>query len=173
MKTLSISPRELQMQLLYDVCHNIAKLEEHTINGKKVKLCVHRKGATRALPKGHKLLPDVYHHVGQPVLIPGDMGTESYVLVGSDAALEQTFGSTCHGAGRVLSRSQAIKRAKGRSINRELEDKGIIVQSRGKKTLKEEMPEAYKDVSQVVDVVHCAGLATKVARLRPLGAIKG
>jgi len=173
LKTLSISPRELQMRLLYDVCHNIAKLEDHTIHGKKVKLCVHRKGATRALPKGHHLLPDVYRNVGQPVLIPGDMGTESYVLVGSAIALEQTFASSCHGAGRVRSRSQAIKRAKGRSIGRELEDKGIIVQSRGKKTLKEEMPEAYKDVSQVVEVVHRAGLATKVARLRPLGVIKG
>ena len=173
MKTLSISPRELEMRLLYDVCHNIAKIENHTIDGKQVKVCVHRKGATRALPRGHQLLPDLYVNVGQPVLIPGDMGTESYVLVGSEAALQQSFASSCHGAGRVLSRSQAIKRAKGRSISRELEDKGIYVQSRGKKTLKEEMPEAYKDVSQVVEVVHCAGLATKVARLRPLGAIKG
>ncbi|MBW1731155.1 MAG: RtcB family protein [Deltaproteobacteria bacterium] len=173
MKVLSISPGELRMNLLYDVCHNIAKIEDHTVDGKKITVCVHRKGATRALPKGHQLLPKLYSHVGQPVLIPGDMGTESYVLVGSEAALDQSFASSCHGAGRVLSRSQAIKRAKGRSINRELEDKGIFVQSRGKKTLKEEMPEAYKDVSQVVDVVHRAGLATKVARLIPLGAIKG
>jgi len=173
MKTLSISPRELQMRLLYDVCHNIAKIEEHTVKGQTLKVCVHRKGATRALPQGHPLLPESYMHVGQPVLIPGDMGTESYVLVGSSAALEQSFASSCHGAGRVLSRSQAIKRANGRSIDRELQDKGIFVQSRGKKTLKEEMPEAYKDVSQVVEAVHCAGLATKVAVLRPLGAIKG
>ncbi len=173
MKTLSISPRELQMRLLYDVCHNIAKIEKHNVKGNTLQLCVHRKGATRALPKGHELLPSVYRGVGQPVLIPGDMGTESYVLVGSPGALEETFASSCHGAGRVLSRSQAIKRAKGRSINREMEDRGIFVQSRGKKTLKEEMPEAYKDVSQVVEVVHRAGLATKVARLRPLGVIKG
>ena len=173
MKTLSISPRELQMRLVYDVCHNIAKIEKHQVHGAQIEVCVHRKGATRALPKGHRLLPSVYRDVGQPVLIPGDMGTESYVLVGSQTALKETFASSCHGAGRVLSRSQAIKRAKGRSIDRELEDKGIYVQSRGKKTLKEEMPEAYKDVSQVVEVVHCAGLATKVARLRPLGVIKG
>ncbi len=173
LRSLSITPRELGMKLLYDVCHNIAKKEEHSVNGHNTLLCIHRKGATRALPPGHPLLPDIYKHVGQPVLIPGDMGTESYVLVGAQGAMEQSFGSSCHGAGRVLSRSQAIKRAKGRSIHKELEDRGIYVQSRGKKTLKEEMPEAYKDVTRVVEVVHNAGLALKVARLRPLGVIKG
>jgi len=173
LSALSISPRDLGMKLLYDVCHNIAKVEDHNIDGHNRSLCVHRKGATRSLPPGHPLLPDVYQKTGQPVLIPGDMGTFSYVLAGAQGAMEQTFGSSCHGAGRLLSRTMAIKTAKGRSIYRELEDKGIYVQSRGRETLKEEMPEAYKDVSQVVDVVHETGLATKVARLRPLGAIKG
>jgi len=161
------------MRLLYDVCHNIAKKELHTIEGKETVLCVHRKGATRALPPRHSLLPEVYRNVGQPVLIPGDMGTHSYVLAGEEGAMLHSFGSSCHGAGRILSRTQAIKKAKGRAIHRELEDKGIFVQSRGKRTLKEEISEAYKDVSQVVDVVHGAGLASRVARLRPLGVIKG
>lgn len=170
---LSIRPGELGMKLLYDVCHNIAKKEQHMLDGNRVTLCVHRKGATRALPPGHPLLPGIYRDVGQPVLIPGDMGTHSYVLSGAEGAMSQSFGSSCHGAGRVLSRSKALKMAKGRAIHRELEDKGILVQSRGKRTLKEEMPEAYKDVSRVIDVVHKAGLAHKVARLTPLGVIKG
>jgi len=173
LNAFSITPRDLGMSLLYDVCHNIAKKEQHTFEGSRVFLCVHRKGATRSLPPGHQLLPDVFRDAGQPVLIPGDMGTYSYVLSGAEGALHQSFASTCHGAGRVLSRSKATKKAKGRAIHRELEDKGIIVQSRGKRTLKEEMPEAYKDISQVVEVVHGAGLAQKVARLRPLGVIKG
>ncbi len=171
--TLSIRPDELDMKLLYDVCHNIAKKELHNLDGQDTLLCVHRKGATRSLPPGHPVLPQIYKDTGQPVLIPGDMGTYSYVLVGAQGAMELSFGSSCHGAGRSLSRSKAVKMAKGRSIHRELEDKGIIVQSRGKLTLKEEMPEAYKDVSQVVEVVHESGLAKKVARLRPLGVIKG
>ena len=170
---LEISPRELKMELLYDVCHNIAKIEKHVVDKKEAILCVHRKGATRSLPPGHPNVPEIYRSVGQPVLIPGDMGTYSYVLAGSQQALEETFGSTCHGAGRVLSRKQAIKMAKGRAINRELEDKGIFVQSRGRTTLMEEMPEAYKDISLVVEAVHMAGLAKKVAKLRPLGVIKG
>jgi len=172
-KVLNISPGDLKMELLYDVCHNIAKLETHVVDGKKTTLCVHRKGATRSLPPGHPDVPERYRKVGQPVLIPGDMGTYSYVLAGSQKAMEETFGSTCHGAGRLLSRKQAIKTAKGRAIHRELEDKGIFVQSRGKTTLKEEISEAYKDVSLVVEAVHMAGLAKKVARLRPLGVIKG
>lgn len=171
--TLSISPRDLGMLLLYDVCHNIAKKETHNIDGYEAMLCVHRKGATRSLPPGHALLPDIYQSTGQPVLIPGDMGTYSFILAGASKALDLSFGSCCHGAGRVLSRSMAIKMAKGRSIYHELENKGVFVQSRGKKTLKEEMPEAYKNVSQVVEVVHKTGLANKVARLRPLGVIKG
>jgi tRNA-splicing ligase RtcB len=172
-KVLEISPRDLRMDLLYDVCHNIAKIEKHTVDNKDITLCVHRKGATRSLPPGHPNVPEIYRTVGQPVLIPGDMGTYSYVLAGSQQALDETFGSTCHGAGRVLSRKQAIKVARGRAINRELEDKGIYVQSRGRTTLMEEMPEAYKDISLVVEAVHMAGLAKKVAKLRPLGVIKG
>jgi len=172
-ESLGISPKELGMRLLYDVCHNIAKKEKHVIDGKEMWLCVHRKGATRALPPGHPLLPKVYKETGQPVLIPGDMGTYSYVLAGAKGAMLETFCSSCHGAGRVLSRAKAIKEAKGRSIKEELERKGILVQAKGKKTLKEEMPDAYKDVAEVVDVVHRAGLATKVARLRPLAVIKG
>jgi tRNA-splicing ligase RtcB (3'-phosphate/5'-hydroxy nucleic acid ligase) len=170
---LSISPRDLGMRLLYDVCHNIAKKEVHSVDGHEKPLCVHRKGATRSLPPGHPLLPKIFQKTGQPVLIPGDMGTYSYVLAGAQGAMDLSFGSICHGAGRVLSRGMAIKTAKGRSIYRELEDKGIFVQSRGRETLAEEMPEAYKDINQVVDVVHDTGLATKVARLRPLGVIKG
>jgi len=172
-KVLEISPRELRMELLYDVCHNIAKIEKHAVDKKDITLCVHRKGATRSLPPGHPNVPEIYRTVGQPVLIPGDMGTHSYVLAGSQQALDETFGSTCHGAGRVLSRKQAIKTARGRAIHRELEDKGIYVQSRGRTTLMEEMPEAYKDISLVVEAVHMAGLAKKVAKLRPLGVIKG
>ncbi|MDO8746234.1 MAG: RtcB family protein [Thermodesulfovibrionales bacterium] len=167
------TPRELGMSLIYDVAHNIAKVEEHTVNGRKKKLVVHRKGATRAFPPGHPDLPDAYKQIGQPVLIPGDMGRASFVLIGTEKAMSETFGSTCHGAGRVMSRHQAIKKAKGRAIWREMEDKGIIVRSAGRETLAEEMSEAYKDVSDVVDVVHKAGISKKVARLRPLRVIKG
>jgi tRNA-splicing ligase RtcB len=167
------TPRELGMNLVYDVAHNIAKVEEHIVNGRKKKLVVHRKGATRAFPPGHPDLPDAYKQIGQPVLIPGDMGRASFVLIGTEKAMSETFGSTCHGAGRVMSRHQAIKKAKGRAIWREMEDKGIIVRSAGRETLAEEMSEAYKDVSDVVDVVHRAGISKKVARLRPLGVIKG
>ncbi len=173
MKVLGASPRNLGMSLIYDVAHNIAKVEDHTVEGKKKKLVVHRKGATRAFPPGHPELPEIYRHIGQPVLIPGDMGRASFVLLGTEKAMQDTFGSTCHGAGRVLSRHQAIKMAKGRAIWRELEDKGIIVRSAGRETLAEEMSEAYKDISDVVDVVHRAGISKKVARLRPMGVVKG
>ena len=173
LRSLGISPGTLRMSLLYDVSHNIIKKEYHTIDGKKTLLCVHRKGATRSFPPGHENLPDIFKNTGQPVLIPGDMGTFSYVLAGDHGAMEQSFGSTCHGAGRVLSRSTAIKKASGRSIQKELEGRGIFVQAGGKNTLKEEMPEAYKDISQVVEAVHQAGLARKIARLRPVGVIKG
>lgn len=172
-KALSISPKSLGMKLVYDVCHNIAKIEEHTFNGRKIKVCVHRKGATRAFPPHHPEVPAVYRDVGQPVLIPGDMGSYSFVLVGTKRAMEKTFGSTCHGAGRVLSRSQAIKRGKGRAIDRELAQKGIIVMAKGRGTLAEEMPEAYKNVEDVVEVMHKAGISLMVARLRPLGVVKG
>ncbi len=172
-KVFALSPGELGMKLIYDVAHNIAKIEEHMVNGRKMKLIVHRKGATRAFPPGHPELPLIYRTIGQPVLIPGDMGRASYVLLGTEKAMTETFGSTCHGAGRIMSRHQAIKRAKGRAIWREMEAKGIIVRSAGRETLAEEMSEAYKDISNVVDVVHRAGISKKVARLRPMGVIKG
>jgi tRNA-splicing ligase RtcB len=167
------SAERLGLRLLYDVCHNMAKIEEHTVEGRLRKLCVHRKGATRAFAAGHPAVPAVYRAVGQPVLIPGDMGRYSYVLVGTDRAMAETFGSTCHGAGRVLSRHQAIKSARGRSIAKELEQRGVFVTAAGKATLSEEMPEAYKDVSDVVAVVQGAGISRPVARLKPLGVMKG
>lgn len=173
LKVLNTGPKSVGMSLVYDVAHNIAKIEEHTVNGKKKKVIVHRKGATRAFPAGHPELPAVYRDIGQPVIIPGDMGRASFVLIGTEKGMRESFGSTCHGAGRIMSRYQAIKRAKGRSIWREMEDRGIIVRATGRGTLAEEMPEAYKDISNVVDVVHNAGLSKKVARLRPLGVIKG
>jgi tRNA-splicing ligase RtcB len=166
-------PSDLKLDLIYDVCHNIAKIETHTVNGKKKKLCIHRKGATRAFPPNHPDIPSDYQSVGQPVLIPGDMGRCSYVLVGTERAMEETFGSTCHGAGRVMSRHQAVKAAKGRVIERELEDKGIFVKGASRGTIVEEIPEAYKDVNDVVNVVHHAGISRRVVKLVPMGVIKG
>ncbi len=172
-RVLHISPRGLNMKLVYDVCHNIAKKEKHLVDGQPRWVCVHRKGATRSFGPGHPALSQDYRPVGQPILIPGDMGTASYVLVGTATAMQETFGSTCHGAGRVLSRKAAKKKSKGRSIGRELEDKGILVRWTGRFTMAEEMPEAYKDVSEVVGVVHGAGISKKVARLRPIAVVKG
>lgn len=166
-------PKELGLELVYDVCHNIAKMETHEVEGSVKELCVHRKGATRAFPPGHPDIPSEYREIGQPVLIPGDMGRYSYVLVGTEKAYAETFGSTCHGAGRVMSRHQAIKAAKGRSIVRELEAEGIVVRGASHGTLVEEIPEAYKDVSDVVHVVQGAGISKKVAKLKPLGVVKG
>ncbi len=163
----------LQMDLVYDVAHNIAKIEEHTVDGKPKKVCVHRKGATRAFPAGHPEVPPGYRGIGQPVIIPGDMGRASYVLVGQPGAMEKSFGSSCHGAGRVMSRSASIKHAQGRRIDRELAEQGVVAKCRSWKGLAEEQPAAYKDVGHVVDIVHRAGLASKVARLRPLGVVKG
>ncbi|MDD3906354.1 MAG: RtcB family protein [Candidatus Omnitrophica bacterium] len=171
-KVFRRSAKDLSMELIYDVAHNIAKIEKHEIDGKERTLCVHRKGATRAFPPGHPELPAKYTKTGQPVIIPGDMGRGSYLLVGTAFARE-TFYSTCHGAGRLMSRSAAIRAGRGRSISRELEDRGIIVKSTGRQTLSEEMPEAYKDVNQVVSVVHGAGISRRVCRMRPLGVIKG
>lgn len=161
------------MPLLYDVAHNIIKLEEHLVEGEKRMVMVHRKGATRALGAGHLELPEAYKNTGQPVLVPGDMGRMSYLLAGTQTAMEQTFGSSCHGAGRALSRHAAAKKARGRDVRGEMADQGVAVRSAGRHTLAEEMPEAYKDVSQVVDVVAAAGLALPVARLRPIAVIKG
>ena len=172
-KVLGIGRGKLGLGLVYDVCHNIAKFEEHRVGGKKKKLCVHRKGATRAFPPGHPEIPSAYRAVGQPVLIPRDMGRYSYVLVGTERAYQETFGSTCHGAGRRMSRRQARKTAGKRAIVREMEEQGIIVRASGRATLVEEIPEAYKDVAEVVDVVQGAGISQKVAQLRPMGVIKG
>ena len=172
-QVFQMGPRDLGLELVYDVCHNIAKIETHTVEGKPRKLCVHRKGATRAFPPHHPEVPEAYRETGQPVLIPGDMGRYSYVLVGTEKALTETFGSTCHGAGRLMSRHQAKKVARGRSIIQELAAQGIVVRGAGRGTIDEEISEAYKDVSGVVDVVHGAGIAKKVARLKPLGVIKG
>ncbi|MGB9871010.1 MAG: RtcB family protein [Anaerolineae bacterium] len=165
--------RNWDLYQVYDVAHNIAKFEEHEIDGKRVRVCVHRKGATRAFGPGRPEVPKAYRDVGQPVLVPGSMGTESYVLVGTDRAMEISFGSTCHGAGRVMSRSQALKKIWGADLKRELEEQGIVIRAGSTKGLAEEAPAAYKNVSQVVEVVHGAGLARKVARLRPLAVIKG
>ncbi|MDP8225636.1 MAG: RtcB family protein [Candidatus Lernaella stagnicola] len=170
---LAVAPREVQMRTIYDVAHNIAKIEKHEVDGKQRRLVVHRKGATRAYPAGHRDVPSRYRSVGQPVLVPGDMGRESWVLVGEPAAMAETFGSACHGAGRLLSRTAATKQAKNRLIDEELAADGIIVRAQKRKTLAEEMPAAYKDVASVVDVVEGAGLARKVARLKPLVVIKG
>ena len=172
-RVFSMSAERLGLRLIYDVCHNIAKIETHRVDNRDMKVCVHRKGATRAFPPNHPDIPTDYKDVGQPVLIPGDMGRYSYVLVGTEQAMAETFGSTCHGAGRVLSRRQAQKVSRGRPIIRELEDQGITVRSAGMATVREEIPEAYKDVSQVVEVVYGAGISNKVARLRPMGVIKG
>ena len=172
-RVLSVSPAALGMALVYDVAHNIAKLEEHEVDGRRRQLLVHRKGATRAFPPHHPELVDAYREIGQPVLIPGDMGRYSYVLVGTEAAMRETFGSTCHGAGRVMSRTAAVKAARGRQIARELEGKGILVRATGRDALEEEMPEAYKDVKDVVNVVERFGISRKVAKLRPIGVIKG
>jgi tRNA-splicing ligase RtcB len=171
-KVFNKGPKDLGMELVYDVAHNIAKLEKYTIDGKERTLCVHRKGATRAFPPGHPDLPAKYSKAGQPVIIPGDMGRNSYLLAGTRKA-EETFYSTCHGAGRRMSRTAAISACRGRSIARELEAKGIIVKSSGRETLAEEAPEAYKDVNEVVEVVHGAGISKRVCRMRPLGCIKG
>lgn len=172
-EVLHMGPREAGLDLVYDLCHNIAKIETHEVEGRPRKLCVHRKGATRAFPPHSLVIPEAYREVGQPVLIPGDMGRCSYVLVGTKTALKETFGSTCHGAGRMLSRHQAKKVARGRAIIRELEDRGVYVRGAGKGTIDEEISEAYKDVSHVVNVVHRAGIGKKVAKLKPLGVIKG
>ncbi len=167
------SPESLGLEVIYDVAHNIAKIEEHEVDGKKMKLIVHRKGATRAFAAGHPQIPQVYRDVGQPVLIPGDMGTASYILVGTEKAMQETFGSTCHGAGRVMSRHEAKRRIRGEEVERRLATKGIKVRAKSYKTLSEETPEAYKDIEAVVEAVHNAGISRKIARMRPIGVVKG
>jgi len=166
-------PHKLGMRQVYDVAHNIAKIEEHDVDGKRMKLVVHRKGATRAFPPGHPDVPEQYRSVGQPVIIPGDMGRYSFLLVGTEQAMKETWGSTCHGAGRLLSRKAAVKESRGTDIQQELAQKGIVVKAASRGTLAEETPEAYKDVSLVVETAHETGISRKVARMKPLGVIKG
>ncbi len=165
--------KSARLSLVYDVCHNIAKRERHTVDGQKRDVLVHRKGATRAFPPGHREIPLDYRHIGQPVLIPGSMGTASWILVGAEGAMRETFGSVCHGAGRLLSRTAARKGHDARQVLKALEEAGIVAKSETKDGILEEIPEAYKDVDEVIEVVHRAGLAHKVARLRPMGVIKG
>ena len=162
-----------RLEVIYDVCHNIAKRESYEVDGHKRAVLVHRKGATRAFAAGHREIPQAYREIGQPVFIPGSMGTASWVLVGSDGAMRETFGSCCHGAGRLLSRSAAKKGKDARQEQKKLESVGILVRSESRDGILEELPEAYKDVDEVIEVVHEAGLARKVARLRPMGVIKG
>ena len=172
-KVFGKSQEELGMRQVYDVCHNIAKIEEYTIDGKKQTLCVHRKGATRAFPAGHPDIPEVYRDIGQPVLIPGDMGRFSYVALGTETAMKETFGSTCHGAGRAQSRAAAKRSQRGADVARALAARGITVKAGSMASLAEEASEAYKDVSEVVDITHKAGISRKVARTKPIGVIKG
>jgi len=172
-RMLGTSERDAGLELIYDVAHNIAKIEEYEVGGKKVKLCVHRKGATRAFPPGHPDVPEKYRSVGQPILIPGDMGRKSYIMVGTEQAMKETFGSTCHGAGRMQSRSAMKKQTSGREVLDQLEKRGVAVRAGSMSGLAEEAPEAYKDVESVVDVAHGAGISKKVARSRPIAVVKG
>lgn len=170
---LGKSPEEMEMELVYDVAHNIAKKEEHVVDGKRTKVMVHRKGATRAFGPGQHGVPADYETIGQPVLIPGDMGTASYLLAGTQKAMEESFGSTCHGAGRVMSRQQATRNFKGEKIIAELGARKIYVRAQSSRVVAEEAPQAYKDVGDVVRVAHGAGISEMVARFRPLGVVKG
>jgi len=172
-KVFGSTARDLGLRLVYDVAHNIAKIETHIVDGRSKPLCVHRKGATRAFPAGHPEVPKDYRDVGQPVLIPGDMGRYSFLLVGEPAAMEETFGSVCHGAGRRMSRTEAARGVRGEEVRARLAERGIVARSRSWKGLAEEHSDAYKDVADVVAVVERAGLAHKVCRMRPLGVIKG
>jgi tRNA-splicing ligase RtcB len=172
-RVLGKSETDAGLELIYDVAHNIAKIEEYELDGRKAKLCIHRKGATRAFPAGHPEIPQKYAHIGQPVLIPGDMGRYSYVLVGTEQAMKESFGSTCHGAGRVKSRAAAKRQLRGRVVLDELESRGITIRTGSIKSLAEEAPHAYKDVTSVVSVAHNSGISRIVARTRPIGVIKG
>ncbi|MFH1373059.1 MAG: RtcB family protein [bacterium] len=170
---LGKSSRELGMNLIYDIAHNMAKLEQHDVGGRKLQLYVHRKGATRAFGPGHPDVPQKYRAVGQPVLIPGDMGTASYLLVGTDKAMKETFGSSCHGAGRMMSRTAARKNLPTDKVVAGLESQGIYLRAKSHRLIAEEAPEAYKDIDKVVEISHQSGIARKVARMRPMGVMKG
>ena len=172
-KIFGKSSAELGMKQIYDVAHNIAKVEEHTTDGRKLKVCVHRKGATRAFPAGHKDVPKSYKEIGQPVLVPGDMGRCSFIAVGTQKAMDESFGSTCHGAGRVLSRGAAKRSMKGRDVVQELESRGITIKAGNFPSIAEEASQAYKDVTEVIEVVEQAGISKKVAMVVPMGVIKG
>ena len=172
-KVMGTGAHKLGLNQVYDVAHNMAKIEEHDVDGKKTKLCVHRKGATRAFGPGNPSVPKRYRDVGQPVLVPGDMGRYSFLLVGTEGAMKQTWGSTCHGAGRVMSRHKAIKTMSGRQVQEELLRRGILVKAKGRDTLSEEASYAYKDVLDVVKTCHGADISRMVARMRPLGVVKG
>jgi len=172
-KVMGKSESDAGLELIYDVTHNIAKIEEHQFKGENIKLCIHRKGATRAFPAGHPDVPPKYAHIGQPVLIPGDMGRFSYVLVGTERAMKESFGSTCHGAGRVKSRTAAKRELRGETVLKDLESRGITIRTGNLKGLAEEASQAYKSVDSVVSVVHNAGISRIVARTRPIGVIKG
>jgi tRNA-splicing ligase RtcB len=173
MGALGASPKDVGFSLVYDVCHNIAKVEDHVIGGKKQPLCVHRKGATRAFGPGHPQIPAAYQELGQPVLIPGDMARYSYLLLGTELAMQKTFGSTCHGAGRLMSRAQSKKESRGINIDQEMARRGVVARYQGRGTMAEEMPHAYKDVADVVETMEGAGISKRVARFRPVGVIKG
>jgi tRNA-splicing ligase RtcB (3'-phosphate/5'-hydroxy nucleic acid ligase) len=173
MEALGIGRRELGLTLIYDVCHNIAKFEEHVVDGKERSVCIHRKGATRAFGPGHPALPEAYRPLGQPVLIPGDMGRYSFLLIGLEGAMRETFGSSCHGAGRVMSRTKAKREARGRDLYAELQALGVTVRAQSRAGVAEEMPASYKDVADVVGVLEAAGVTQRVARLKPFAVIKG
>jgi tRNA-splicing ligase RtcB len=168
-----IFKRKIPLTLLYDVAHNIGKFEEHVFDNKNIKVCVHRKGATRAFEPDHPDLPEDYRKAGQPVIIPGSMGTASYVLVGTKESMEKSFGTVCHGAGRAMSRRKARRTVRGSELRTQLEQRGIIVRCTSNAGLAEEAPQAYKDIDNVVEVIHGAGLAKKVARLVPVAVVKG
>ncbi len=173
MEALGISQRDAGFQLVYDICHNIAKFETHIVDGSPMNVCMHRKGATRAYGPGNPHIPAKYRDIGQPVLIPGDMGRYSFLTIGTERAMRETFGSSCHGAGRHMSRKKAMKASEGRDMIGELRERGVEIQATGKRTIAEEMPHAYKDVADVVDVMHHAGITLKVAKFKPMGVIKG
>ncbi|MGC9316609.1 MAG: RtcB family protein [Armatimonadota bacterium] len=172
-RVLGMGTSQIGLQMVYDVAHNVAKFEEHQVNGETRRLCVHRKGATRAFGPGRPEVPEAYRDLGQPALVPGDMGTASWLMLGTDTAMRDTFGSTCHGAGRVMSRTAATKRQHGREVQAALEAQGVTVRSAGLKTLAEEAPYAYKDVDRVITVTHEAGISWRVARMTPLAVVKG
>jgi len=168
----SVLGEKTNLRLLYDVAHNIAKIEEHEVNGQKIKLIVHRKGATRAFSAGHSQIPEIYKNVGQPVLVPGSMGTASYVLVGTEKSKEAWY-TVCHGAGRTMSRHEAMRRVSGQEVVNNLKSKGIVVKCQSLRGIAEEAPQAYKNIEDVVEVVHNARLSMRVAKLVPLAVIKG